>query len=137
MANLHYKFMNDIKEIFKTKGIKAVAKTCRDDLISKGFVYNPIYGWEKPEVLESFGLDPNMKGVPFSYQKSWVQTKNAGKDKFGNRIKADDNGGKWVRSDNKFEWYPTQNWLLYYKSKIEKNKRDIAEKLNTPPLEEF
>lgn len=111
-----------------------MAKTCREQLIAQGFVYNEVYGWEKPEVLESFGLNPNMKGVPFSHQKQWVQASGGGKDSFGNKIKVDDTGGEWVRSEKKYVWYPTEGWLLYYKSKVQKIRQEMADGLNNPTI---
>lgn len=36
---------------------------CEDILISKGYVHNEVFGWEKIKILEKFGINPNCKGI--------------------------------------------------------------------------
>lgn len=79
--------MISLKEEFKARGFSGAREYFENMLIERGLVYSDIFGWEKPEVLESFGLNPNMAGVPCEYVDAvdektvWVDER----DNFGNK----------------------------------------------------
>ena len=119
--------MQQLKEILKTKGIKAMAKQCEEKLIANGYIYNEIFGWEHMSIIEKFKLDPNMRGVPSSLQPKWVLTKD-GKDEYGNKIKSEEQDN-WVRSDTLKAKYPNDNWLDYMDYKKQQNSQLMAKEL--------
>jgi hypothetical protein len=82
--------------------------------LEHGYIYNELYGWEKPEILERFGLEPNMTGVPCRYSDDVVEeTKwEDERDDRGNKT-----GRKVARFTSKFSGKKKlvidQNWLNY------------------------
>lgn len=83
-------------------------------LLEKGYIHNDTYGWEKPEILERFGLNPNMIGVPCGYIED-VEEETKWEDE------RDDRGNKTGRKVPKFVKKITgkrklvvcQEWLNY------------------------
>lgn len=106
--------MISLKEEFKKRGFSEAKDYFERLLLEKGYIYNDVYGWEKPEVLESFGLNPNMIGVPCEYVDAieektvWVDEK----DNFGNKT-----GRKVAKFEQKLtgktRLVVTKNWLEY------------------------
>ena len=123
----------------KFKGnIKEYAKKCCDNLIESGYIYNKVFGWETMAVIERFGLNPEMKGVPCSLQFKWKEAeeeKQKVTDAFGN-VKRYKKSSEWVRSETEKTWYPTNNWDSYVEFKKDANK--IMEfKANVPAPSEY
>lgn len=119
--------------IIKNFGVKKAAKHAKEILISQGYVYNDVYGWEKPELIESFGLDPNMTGVPCSLQPKWIEVEvKFFKDNHGNTQKVAPGTTRWERSTTERAWYPTENWLAYIAYRKQKNLQQMA--FNSIPL---
>lgn len=57
--------MKSLKELFNESGSwSGVSEKASNRLIERGYIYSPVFGWEKPETLTSFQLDPNMEGIP-------------------------------------------------------------------------
>ena len=109
-----------MEKLLKTgQTIKAFAEECRQQLISQGFIFNENYGWEKPEILEKFGLNPNMTGIPailydeMEYKERVVEKKDA----YGKKT-----GEKWVEKvpyyTGKKTWGVALEWLNYKKYKF-------------------
>ena len=49
----------NLKELFNESGSFAdMAEKAKNRLIERGYIYNPVFGWEKPETITSFQLDP-------------------------------------------------------------------------------
>ena len=119
-------FPADIAAVFK-HGIKEMGKFCEARNIKKGFVFNPVYGWEKPEILKSFGLNPNMDGIPSRWYKECEikETRIAKKDDYGRKTgeyeikKEKIDTGRWQLG-------ASENWLVYYNWKTSKLKQQIA-----------
>ena len=125
--------MKAINEILKQKGVKSFANDCERQLIEAGFVYSDWYGWEKPENLLRFGINPNGTGVPaMQYEETDYKEKFAqGKDRFGKPT-----GEKIVEkipyNTGKLVWGVTQGWLDYKKWKEDEEKKNYAIRINTP-----
>lgn len=134
-------FPVDIAEIHEKEGIKAMGDYCTQKLINQGKVYNEVYGWEYPEVLESFGLNPNMKGVPavldYTYEAA-DSGKEAERDEWGN--KTGYYKKKLIKSREK-DWVIAPEWLEYKKYKKDERekweKEKYARKINTPPMDYY
>lgn len=121
--------------------IKERAKKAREKLISNGYIYSEVYGWEKPEILEKFGLNPNMKGVPGKEinQYSLNEKKVKEKDAWGKET------GKIIIEKQKFENEDRKiiaiedNYIKYYLWKKEEEmkrvRQNIAQKENQTPIE--
>lgn len=57
--------MKTLKELFNEAGSwSGVSEKASNRLIERGYIYNEVFGWEKPETLTSFQLDPNMTAIP-------------------------------------------------------------------------
>jgi len=57
--------MKSLRELFgDCKSWPEVAKKAKNRLIESGYIYNEVFGWEKPLTIESFQLDPNMTAIP-------------------------------------------------------------------------
>jgi len=57
--------MKTLKELFNEAGSWAgVSEKASNRLIERGYIYNPVFGWERPETITSFQLDPNMEAIP-------------------------------------------------------------------------
>lgn len=93
-----------------------IGQFCEQDLISKGYVHNDIFGWEKLEVLKRFNISPSLKAVP---AKAWKEL-----DKQG-------------RETGKDMLVPTNDWLDYtlYKKSLIKDEfiaSKIKERVKQP-----
>jgi hypothetical protein len=122
--------------------IKKRAKNAREKLISDGYIYSDIYGWEKPEILEKYGLNPNMKGIPAkeTNQYNLTEKKIKEKDAWGKET------GKIIIEKQKIENQDRKiividnNFINYYLTKKEEElkrvKQNIAKKENEIPIED-
>ena len=125
--------MKPLNEILKQKGIKPFAENCEGQLLEAGLVYSDWYGWEKPENLLRFGIDPNGTGVPaMQYEETEYKEKFAqGRDQFGKPT-----GEKIVEkityNTGKLVWGVTQGWIDYQNWKDQEEKRLYAISVNTP-----
>jgi len=124
------------------ENIKQYAENSSNTLIENGYVYNEIFGWEKPEIIESFGLNVNMSGVPcvlrdeVEYKEEVVYIKDSFGNKTGEKMakKYPLNTGKKVLgvSDNYLAYlqFKRDSWAKY-------DAEEYAKKINTPPLKAF
>lgn len=137
LSNLLEKHQINRNQTDKGKPLKEFGNACARDLTEKGYIHNEIFGWEKKEIIESFGLDPNMQGVPHTLQPKWVEKKiNYTTDNYGNKIKTEPKTN-WVPSQTEKKWYPVKNWLEYQNYKkdkyVEEDRKNYAQQINTPP----
>ena len=103
---------------------------CRERLISNGYVYTGAFGWEKPETLEAFELNPNNLENVHAYFKPEMEAEEKRvpeKDEFGNKT------GNWVYKKHliptgKYKWYPSLNILAYKYYKKYKEQLDLTPK---------
>lgn len=108
------------------KTIQQFAEECRQQLISQGFIFNENYGWEKPEILEKFGLNPNMRGIPsvlcdeMEYKEKITEKRDAYGKKTGEKIVE-----TIPHFTGKKIWGIASEWLNYKKYKF-------ASDINTP-----
>ncbi len=108
--------METLKEAFKSlKNLRDVGKKCREKLIKSNYIWNEPTGWEKPEILEAFGLNPNdLNEIPARYvtELDPISKDVPAKDEFGNKT-----GGikqaKYYVGTGKTIKIPTVNWLAY------------------------
>lgn len=79
--------MKSIKELIKGNTMKERADNSEIWLIEHGYILTDAFGWEKPEYLERFGLNPNAKAIPGQYYEDFdtKDTKSAKTDIYGNR----------------------------------------------------
>lgn len=79
--------MKSIKELIKGKTIRERADYSEKWLIEHGYIYTEAFGWEKPEYLERFGLNPNANAIPGQYYEDFdiKETKQAKTDFYGNK----------------------------------------------------
>jgi hypothetical protein len=124
-----------VKKVLETKGIKTAAGECETWLLEHGYIYNPVFGWEKIDLLKSFALDPNMKGIPCVLKPKWVEKEtDSFTDKYGNRVKTEKKT-EYVQHPDLKEWYPSDNWLAYYDYKCRKEKEEMAKSFIPLPAE--
>lgn len=98
--------MKSLKEIFNQSGsIQEMAEKAKNRLIENRYIFNPVFGWEKPETLEAFQLDPNMEAIP-------------SETRFDNDLGHSCKG-------------PTAQWLKYQDYKTKKSKADYFEYKNS------
>jgi hypothetical protein len=83
-------------------------------LLERGYIHNDVYGWEKPEALERYGLNPNMIGVPCKYiedieeETKWDDERDDRGNKTGRKVP------KLVRKiTGKRKLVVCQEWLSY------------------------
>ena len=133
--------MQSLREIMSKKravgGIKEASEWARNWLIENGYIYNPTYGWEIPENLERFGLNPNMNGVPVEEcdETNSKEVKYAKKDAYG--AKTGEYGIKYEKVvTGRKVLKPTQNWIDYINWKKNRAKAWYAHQ-NIPMPEEF
>lgn len=121
--------MKSFKEILKGKTKIEISEYFEKKLIANGYIYNPVFGWERIEIINQFSLNPNIEGVPCSLQAKWVVAKSKKiKDGFGNVMNNEHN--TWVRSDILREYYPIDNWLAYKEFKRKQDKSHLATEQN-------
>ena len=114
--------MINFKELLTKQTKREISDDYEKKLIAKGYIYNEVFGWEKIDIINRFDLDPNMTGIPCSFQAEWIKGKNRSrKDNRGNTIQAQ--AGEWIRSETKKKLYPIDNWFAYM---IFKKKRNIG-----------
>lgn len=54
-----------VKELLDKYGsFQALAEKAKQRFIEKEYVYSEAYGWENPDVLKFYELDPNMVAIP-------------------------------------------------------------------------
>ena len=127
-----------IKKNIEKGNLKAFGNSCREDLIANGYVYNICFGWEKIEIIESFGLNANMPGVPFvkDFEVDCKERVVNEKDEFGNKTGNKEVKRIWYKT-NKVIWRPNDNWLAYMQFKKDRwakyDAEEYARKINTPP----
>ena len=98
--------MKSLKELFNESGSwSGVSEKASNRLIERGYIYNPVFGWEKPETITSFQLDPNMEAIP-------------SETRFDNDLGHSCKG-------------PTAQWLKYQDYKTNKSKADYFEYKNS------
>jgi hypothetical protein len=107
----------------KYDNFKLDPKEAKEWLITNGYVYNEVYGWEKPETIERFGLDTNMDGVPYRLVPEYElqEHKEAVKDNVGRKT------GEWeikqLRIDKvgKFMKVISKEWLNFIEFKKQRD----------------
>lgn len=115
---------------------KLTPQQAREKLIKAGFVYNEVIGWEKIEIINRFGLDPDMKAIPVDgmiEEVDYKEEKKAIKDVFG-------------KNTGEYEVYRvpiktgklipriSDNFLAYKQYKKDQDKKSFAENINKPPM---
>lgn len=135
--------MKSLKELLEkaSKQNKRIKEVSEDWFIERGYIKTEAFGWERMEILERFGLNPNAKGVPHELIDGTEYKKDGYKKKvFGNFNQEEETTGHFVKTGKK-EWAPTQNYLLYrqFKKQEYENylKQKFAQGVNTPPIELF
>ena len=123
--------MKSLLEIIdKFKGNeKILGDACVDELIGKGYTYNPNYGWEKMEVLKKFNLNADMLGIP-SILVDELERETSYEDE-----KDEFTGRKTGRKVSKYKEkttgrkivVPTQDWLNYleYKKQLDETNQKV------------
>lgn len=113
--------------------IKIRAKKARESLMSKGYIYNEVYGWERPKILERFGLDPNMTAIPSKRINDYelLETKVKEKDPWGKETGRVVVNYQKIENPNRKIDVIADNWINYYewkkeeeRKRVEENKRD-------------
>ena len=116
-----------LANMMKTDGAKKTGDYAREKLIEKGYVHNEVYGWEKPEILEMFGLNPNMNGVPTEayFRTEVIEEKKDTRDAFGKKT-GDRQVIRKIVNTNQVYFGPSQKFLNYknYKKSIDEKKLD-------------
>lgn len=124
-----------ISEILK-KGKKSdLAEGCAEWLIAHDYVYSPVFGWEKANVVEHFNLDPNLNCVPCEWKPKWVENDKKGKDKYGNSVSSGGSTAAFVQHPTEKDWYVADNYLAYMKFRKNRDLQEIAQKNIPLPTE--
>ncbi len=119
------KSLKDILAECKKRGYK-IGDYCEGLLIEQGYIKNDCFGWEKLEVLERFGLDPNMKAIPSKLidEVDYKETKKSETDSFGNKT------GEFRIERMSFKTgkkilVASDEWLNYMRFKREQNNQEL------------
>jgi hypothetical protein len=106
-------------------------KACEERLIERGYIWTEVTGWEKPELLESFGLNPNelQNGIPAYLKPEMDVEEKRGKkrDEFGNST-GDFIEKKYLAPTGKYKWYPSINYLAFKYYKKHKENLNLTPK---------
>lgn len=130
--------MKSIRELMsESKDYKQLAEITKQKMLERGFVYSEAYGWEKPEILERFGLDPNMTAIPgqiyddLDYKEVTTEEKDAYGRKTGNKFveKVPFKTGKKV-------WCESERWLAYQIYKDKKSEQEYFDFKNSERIAE-
>lgn len=79
--------LKELNKKAKQLGVK-FGDYCQGEMINKGYVWNDCFGWEKPEVLKQFNLDPDMEAIPSKrFEDENGKKKNVASDNYLNYIK--------------------------------------------------
>lgn len=115
--------MKSIKEVLKGNEIKDVSKNSEDWFFEHGYVYSKAYGWEKPEYLERFGLNPNDECLPGQWHKEYeTKTKRTLKrDFFGKKINEEEQAMEKIWT-GRYVWGIKENYMAFKKWKEDRRR---------------
>lgn len=116
-----------INQIKKEKNLYERAKKSNNWLVDNGYIYNPVTGWEKLEVLLRFKLNPEMKSIPTQLYRDYeIKTKSSyKKGAIGKQQDIEIIEEKVYK--NTYYRGASANFLAYYQWKKNKNASDMAE----------
>jgi len=133
--------LNEILEKSKKNNI-TVREESENWLIEHGYIYTEVFGWEKPEYLEMFNLNPNSRGIPCVQVEEieYRENKYVKKDVYGNKT-GECEIKKTPIKTGRMVYAPKENYLSYREFKkdlFEKNEKlKFARLINTPPMEYY
>jgi hypothetical protein len=117
--------IESLKELIKAKNFGKAAEKSAEWLIKHDYVYSPVFGWERAEIVERFNLDPNKEGVPMQLKPKIIEIKATGKDRYGNTVQGAEGSTTWGTHETEKEWYVADNYLEYMKFKKARDTADI------------
>ena len=123
--------MKEFKNVFKDKTTNEIAMACRNKLIMNGYIYSEAFGWEKPEILERFGLNPNEKSISSQLYDGYdyENKKSAEYDNYGKKTGNNNVIRVKIKTDQKY-LACSQNYIAYKKYKEEWYRKFDAEEAN-------
>ena len=103
------------KDLLKDR--KNLAENSTAWLIEHEYVYSPVFGWEKANIVERFNLNPNLTGIPTELKPLLVEVTGKNKDTYGNVV-GGDSKTSYTEHPTAKKRVPTQNWFDYRAYKL-------------------
>ena len=122
-----------------TKHQKNISHHCQEDLIANGYIYSPVFGWERMEIIEQFGLKPDLEGVPavLRPETDYKEVMVSDRDENGKPTGEKKVIRKWFETGKKV-WGAADNYLAYLQFKKDRwakyDAEEYAKKINTPQI---